>query len=77
MKDTIFLTCNRSGIVSMRKNAPYLNRGEIAVKLTLTVPSAIFESYIPSVEVSIPESAVIRPSVEVMIEEPAEESPDE
>jgi hypothetical protein len=42
MRVTIYLIANRYGIQGMRKNLPDVKRGEIPVKLTITVPEATF-----------------------------------
>jgi hypothetical protein len=57
------------------KNRPSSLRGP-AVKMTVRVPSAVFDSVLPPVVVDIPESAVALPVVTVEVEgldsEPAE-----
>lgn len=42
MKEIIYLRVSRSKVEGMTKNLPYVNRGEVPVKLTITVPEAAF-----------------------------------
>ncbi len=42
MKDVVYLVCNQQKVVRMTKNLPDLYRGEIPVKLTVTVPKEAF-----------------------------------
>lgn len=45
---------------------PRLAKNEIAIKLTIDLPGDIFEEAIPSVTISVPDSAVISPDDVVM-----------
>lgn len=42
MKDVIYLIVNRSGVQGMRKSLPQVHRGEIPVKINVTVPEGAF-----------------------------------
>lgn len=42
MKDSFVLIVKKSGISRMRKNAGYLNLGEIAVKINIEIPDSAF-----------------------------------
>ena len=42
MKEVIYLAVDRYGVKRMTKNVPSLNRGEIPIKLTLTVEDQAF-----------------------------------
>lgn len=43
MKETIFLRVSRHKVEGMTKNLPYVNRGEIPVKLTIEVKDDAFK----------------------------------
>lgn len=53
MKETIFLRVDRSGVRGMTKSLPSLNRGEIPVKLELTVEESAFREPVITKEVVI------------------------
>jgi hypothetical protein len=53
MKETIYLVVDRSGITAMRKNLPEVRRGEIPVKLTITVPPEAFNPPTLSQEITV------------------------
>jgi hypothetical protein len=42
MKETIYLIVNQNGIQTMRKTLPNVRRGEIPVKLNITIPKEAF-----------------------------------
>lgn len=42
MKDVVFLTVSRAGVQAMRKSLPDLRRGEIAIKVHVTVSEKSF-----------------------------------
>lgn len=42
MKATIFLIVDRNGVQGMRKSLPDVRRGEVPVKLNITVPQEAF-----------------------------------
>lgn len=69
MTDTIYLICNRTGVIGQRKTAPALKKGEIAIKVNVTVPKSVFAEYIPSVDVEISERSIIHP-VLIEVQEP-------
>lgn len=51
MKETIFLRVSRQKVEGMTKNLPYIQRGEIPVKLTIEVKDNAFKE--PTIEKSI------------------------
>lgn len=69
MRTTIYLIINQVGTVAMRKNVPQLRRGEVAVKVKIEIPDTFFRQPIPEVNLSVPESLIIKPDVSVTIEE--------
>lgn len=42
MKDSFVIIVKKSGVTRMRKNAGYLNLGEIAVKINIEIPDSAF-----------------------------------
>lgn len=52
-------------IVGMTKTKPALKRGQVAVKINLHIPSALFEEFIPQVEATIGEPDLIVPAIEL------------
>lgn len=71
MKDTCHLTISKRGIVRMTKGAPSLSRGELAVKVAVSMSDAHFAEPAVSASIEIPDSAIIRPAVSVEVETPA------
>lgn len=53
MREIIFLRVSRHKVEAMTKNMPALNRGEIPVKLTITVEDGAFREPVISKEVII------------------------
>lgn len=43
MKETIYLVATRNGIQAMRKTLPDTRRGEVVVKLNVSVPDDAFK----------------------------------
>lgn len=57
-------------IPKVTKGKPTLGRGEIAVRLELRVPRSLFDEFIPSGVIEIPEDAQVgRPAVVVEVPE--------
>ena len=53
MKETIYLRVSRSKVEGMTKNLPYINRGEIPVKLEIEVKDDAFKEPVIEKEVVI------------------------
>lgn len=70
MKTTIHLLCDAGGVRKMSKGVPSISRGQIAVRLHITVPDGVFKTFIPAAFIEVPESAVIMPTIEVVQPEP-------
>lgn len=70
MKDHCFVVLSEYGIQRMTKRPGTLKRGEIAVKVALTIPDKCFVEPDVTVSIDIPETAVIRPDVTVQVVEP-------
>lgn len=67
MKDICYLVVTRSGVTRMTKRPPDLQRSEVAVKLSLTVPDTVFRSPFISADVAVTEQHVIVPKIEVAV----------
>lgn len=68
MKDTCFIVLSESGIERMTRRQGSLKRGEVAVKVAVSIADACFNSPAVSASIEIPESAVIRPRVSMTVE---------
>jgi hypothetical protein len=55
-------------VVSMRKEKPRLESGQVAVKVQLRIPMDLFNTYIPVVEAELAEGDFILPELEVGFE---------
>lgn len=64
-----FLVISRSGTLRVVKNRPYLNNDEIAVALNINVPKVFFERLIPSVDINLPEEALIDVGAEIAVKQ--------
>lgn len=53
MKDTIFLVVSGQGVKRMTKNMPWTDRGEVPVKLTVTVEDTALREPVISQEITI------------------------
>lgn len=70
MKDTCYLVMSEYGIARMTKRAGSLKRGEVSVRIRLTIPDKCFAEPSIDADIVIPESAIIRPDVTVALEDP-------
>lgn len=68
MKDKVYLVADPYGVLRMTKREPSLNRGEVAVRVTVTVPDGVFKQPIIGVVVDVPEDRVIEPVAEVVVD---------
>ncbi len=68
MKTTCYLIISENGSVEVRKRRPDMSAGQVAVKLRLDISDRFFDRFIPNVEMSIPDEAVIEPDIQVTYE---------
>lgn len=68
--DDCFLVMSAYGIERMTKRKGTLKRGEVSVRIRLSVPEECFSDPDFSAVIEVPESAVIRPKVDVEVQEP-------
>lgn len=70
MKTVVYLVCNSRGVDRItKKRAPDLHGGEVAVKLTVNIPDKAFRTPFAEADLTIPETAVIHPTVDISIED--------
>lgn len=55
----------KARVASVRTNKPTIKRGQIAIKLNVTLPASVFEQFVPSVDIEVPDGAAIQPEVEI------------
>ena len=55
-------------IKKVRGSKPALEPNQIAVKLSISVPAAAFEQFIPNVSIDVPSDLAIKPVVQVTAE---------
>lgn len=68
MKDTCYLVLSEYGIERMTKRQGSLKRGEVAVRVSVAIADKAFAEPMVSASITVPEHAIIRPSVEVAVE---------
>ncbi len=68
MKDTCYIVLSEFGIERMTKRQGSLKRGEVAVRLSVTISDKAFAEPAVSVAVQIPDNAIIHPIVNVEVE---------
>lgn len=67
MKDTCYLVLDEYGIQRMTKRQGSLKRGEVAVRIAVSIADKCFVEPAISANITIPESAVIVPTVDVAV----------
>ena len=70
MKDTCYLILSEFGIERMTKRQPSLKCGEIAVRVSVAIADKAFAEPMVAASLTIPEHAIIRPAIDVAVEEP-------
>lgn len=65
--DDCLIVMSQYGIQRMTKRPGKLARGEIAIRIRLHVPEDTFMEPTISADIDVPESAIIRPQVEVTV----------
>lgn len=69
MRDSCYIVLSEYGIERMTKRSGALKRGEISVRVSLTVPDKCFTDPPIDAEIVVPENAIIRPTVAVEVHE--------
>jgi hypothetical protein len=69
MKAKVFLIVRRDGDYRVTKRPPFLDRGEICLRLGVTIPDACFQAPAIDVQVEVPADRVRAPEVVVDIED--------
>lgn len=70
LSDDCFIVMSKYGIDRLTKRKGSLKRGEISVKVHISVPESCFAEPDISVEIDVPESAVIKPKASVTVVQP-------
>jgi hypothetical protein len=71
VNQTIYLVCSRrGGVTGIRKSPPALGTGQIAIKLTVVIPDAVFAEYIPAAVIEVAPQQVQYPPVTVEVQPP-------
>lgn len=73
MKDTCYLVLDEWGIQRMTKRQGALKRGEVAVRVAVSIADKCFAEPAISANIVIPESAVIHPVVEITVQDAPEQ----
>ena len=69
MKAKVFLILDRTGGYRVTKRAPYLDRGEICLRLAVSIPDGCFQAPAVDVAVDVPEDRVRAPEARVTVED--------
>lgn len=54
------------------KNPPDLHRNEVAIRVKATIPKRVFAAVVPQATTEVPETAVLRPEVDMEVVIPGE-----
>lgn len=73
MNINAYLIISRGGSLRVVKNRPYLNNDEIAVALNVNIPKVFFERLIPTVDINLPEEAIIDVNADIAVKQIAPE----
>lgn len=69
MRCKVFLIVDRAGNYRVTKRPPDLDRGEICLRLGVSIPDACFQAPAIDVEVQVPEDRVRLPEALVEVED--------
>lgn len=67
MKINAYMVISDRGSIRVVKTRPELNNNEIAVNLNVEIPNIFFERLMPTINIKIPEEAVLKPDIEVAV----------
>lgn len=70
MRNTFFIVFGKRGLLKAMKRKPNLNNGQVAVKVTVNISDRFFDRIIPSAEMNIPDSHVIEPQIDILVNNP-------
>lgn len=54
------------------KHPPNLSRNEVAIRVKATIPDRVFAAVVPQATMEVPESAVLRPEVDMEVVVPGD-----
>lgn len=69
MKDACYLVLSEYGIERMTKRQGSLKRGEVAVRVSVSIADRCFAEPAIAAHIDVPAAAVIHPQVDVHVEE--------
>lgn len=75
MKDSVYLVMNRRGVTEMRKRKPQLSSDEVAVRINVEISDHFFRRFIPDANLTIPDSYVMEPEIDVEVGDPPAPAP--
>lgn len=55
------------------KNPPSLHRNEVAIRVKAKIPERVFAAVVPQATMEVPETAVLRPEVDMEVVVPSDE----
>jgi hypothetical protein len=70
MRTKAFLILDQFGHVRATKRTPILGRGEIAVRLAVSIPDQCFQAPVVDVVLDVPPDRLLTPSASVTVELP-------
>ena len=70
MKSTVYLVCDERGVSRLvKKRVPVLHGGEVAIKLTVEIPSGAFRPTLADALLKVDEDHIVKgPPVDVTLE---------
>jgi len=72
MRDRVYIITDSVGVLRMTKREPTLNRGEVAVRLSVTIADECFRNPILDAAVDVPPDQTILAEADVDVEDPPE-----
>ena len=73
MKINAYLVIGRNNSLRVVKTRPYLNNTEIALTLKLDIPDVFFDRLMPTVQINVPDDAIVNVSPDVAVNIAAQE----
>lgn len=65
MKDVCYLVLKKTGVVRMVKKPPALDKGEVAVKVNVSISDSVFAAPFAECDMHVPDEAVEKPRPKV------------
>ena len=71
MQHTCYIILDKNGVNSVRKSWPRLGPRQIAIRLKITIPNAVFDEFIADATLDVTEESVIKPEIVVEMDTPS------